>query len=889
MAIVSVFSKTGKELINDINSELVKVTENGSIVKIKMPTSNISGAAKSGNNLVILQKDGNKITLEDFFPAGENVKPTKLVIEDGKFLYEAKYDADHFNGLEFSSVNSIDDVIDGKETSNEINPAVWIVPLLALSAAGIAIATHNNGGDGKSSSKPVDPVEPVEPDKKTQVEFDKEVAKIKPELVLTKLDALKAAIEVLKAAPTAENIASVKAAKDALTEELFILQGKVTAFDELVKSADLNKLNTTEAKLLLDKIASEMGDAVSTSENANEIISIVSDLLEQVVGLDSAFTAMKDVLVLSETAKTQPSEANIQAAQEALSVLQANLAEIKASVEVSLNAAAEKGISTAVLKEQADVAFGKVESEINTIIESMQAAEANLAAVNDAYAKLTDYNTKVLSAENKVKEANLAIEAAKKAKDEAIKANNLDKVDEINAQIKAANEGLVTAKQSLNELIEIRDEAVKSIENISKDVADNHKPNVNELKDISVKPSEPIDKGIVVKESKGIFEAIKDGLTSFKDMANNEFKEFINKVLASKPVEVVKDVIQGIKNAVKNIADTVWSQIKAPVQVVKEVIKGIKDYFAEVGGFVKGGIKIGADSVKEVISGAIKVFKDGVNSIVENVKKTIHDSIKDMKLTDWINPVKVGGLIKDIIVGGIKSGVKAVWDTIKSVPGKGLDFIVQKIKDMGSLVGDSVVNKFHIVKDSVQEIIKILGDAFIKIPFDNLVKPILEALNPLNAIPKIGSVIWGTIKDVVGIIKSLKDIPEKSIDIVKNIVKDIMDSFKGDKVTEGNGEEVKVFLKEITDTLEAHSNEVAKVNENKSTDEIKTVDEVKESSVYGLNELLSDNNTEINLDALAPKEGIPSFATSSEALAETQIFVNQPMIEDQTNPVSMVA
>lgn len=883
---IDVLSKTGKELTSSSSANVIKVPEPGAIVKVHMPANGISGAVKSGNNLVLLQKNGDKITLEDFFPAGKDVPPTKLVIADGDHLYQANYDSDSFSGLEFAAVGSIDEVINGEAAGDgSLNPAIWIVPLVVAGIAGIAIAASGGGGGGGKSGgdKPIDPVKPVIPDKKTQAEFDKEIAKIKPELTITKLDALKAAIEALKAAPTAENIANVKAAKNALTEELSALQGKVVAFDAQIKAAEANKLDTTEAKALLEKIASETGNAGKLSENADEIVSIVSDLLDQVAGLNTAFTTMKEVLAASETAKTQPSEKNLQAAQEALSALQAKLAELKTGVEASLKAAAEKGISTVDLKAQADASLGKVESEINTIIENMHIAEANLAAVNDAYAKLTDYNTKILSAENKVKEANLAVEAAKKAKEDAIKANSLDKVAEINAQIKAANEGLVTAKQGLNELTTARGEAVKAIENISKNVADSHKPNVSDLKEISVTPSEPIDKGILVKESKGIFEAIKDGLTSLKDMANSEFKEFVDKVLASKPVQVIKDMIQGVKDTISKIGSTIWSQIKAPVEAFKAGFKGVKDFILEIGSVIKGGIKLGIDTVKEAISGGFKILKDGISDVYQAVKKSTLDALKDMKFTDWINPIKVIGLAKDVVVNGIKAGIKAAWDAIKVIPGKGFEFVVQKIKDGAKLVADHISNQFHTVKDSVQEIAKILYTAFIKNPFDTFVKPILDMLNPLKAIPKWTSIILDTIKDGVDILKSIKDIPGKGIEIIKGMISDILDSFKGDKVSEGNGNEIKVFLKDVTDALETHTDEMVK-----GSDEIKVLDEVK-NAVSEIKDLLSDNNTEINLDAIAPKEDVAVITPAIESPAENNVFVNQPLLDDQTNLVSMVA
>lgn len=889
---IDVFSKAGKELIYS-NANVIKVPQSGSIVKVNIPTNTISGAVKSGNNLVILQKNGEKITLEDFFPAGENAEPTKLVIADGEYLYQANYDSDNFSGLEFSAVSSMDEVISGEGTDQGVNPAVWIVPLVVAGVAGIAIAASSGGsggggGNDGGSDAGKKPVTVVGPDDKSQAKFDEQVAKTEADLTVTKLDALKAAVEALQAEPTAENLAKVQDAKAALAEELTALQTKVTAFEAVTKAAAENKLNTSEAKALLEKIASEMADATTVSENADTIAKAVSDLLDYVSGLDTAFTTMKDVLTASEAAKTQPSDTNVESVREALTTLQSKLAELNAGLESSLTPAAEKGIATDTLKAQADAALNKVESEIGTITANLEIAEANLAAVNDAYAKVTAYNEKVPAAENKVKDANLAVEAAKNAKEQAIKSNSLEKVDEINAQIKAANTDLIGAKQALNELTTAREDAINAIEKVSPDVAASHKPNTDNLKDVNVTPSEPIEKGIIVKEAKGIFEAIKDGLASFKDMANSEFKEFVDKVLASKPVDVVKDMIQGAKDAISNIGSTIWTAIKAPIEAFKVGFKGAKDFISETGNIIKSGIKFGVDTVKEAIAGSFKIFKDGISDVYQAVKKTALDAIKDMKITDWINPVKVIGLGKDIVISGIKAGIKATWDAVKAFPVKGFEFVVQKIKDGAKLISDHVSTQFSTVKDSVQEIVKILHTAFIKNPIDTFVKPVIDALNPFKAIPKWGSIIIESIKDGIDILKSLKDIPGKGIEIIKDMISDILGSSKGDKIAEGDGNEIKAFLKEITDAPETHTDEVAKVSDGKATDEINVTDEVKEPA-FELNELLSENNTGINLDAIAPKEETVIVSVPSEAQAETQVFVNQPMIDDQANLVSMVA
>lgn len=131
-----------------------KFTQPGSTVRVEMPRGELIGSQKVNNDLILVTKNGENVSLENFF-ATENGLKNKLVLDDGGSLYQAEFDAQNFAGLGFTPVASMSDVVAAEEAAGAgISTAAWVLPLVGLAAVGAGVAIYNNrsSSDNGSSS-----------------------------------------------------------------------------------------------------------------------------------------------------------------------------------------------------------------------------------------------------------------------------------------------------------------------------------------------------------------------------------------------------------------------------------------------------------------------------------------------------------------------------------------------------------------------------------------------------------------------------------------------------------------------------------------------------------------------------------------------------------------
>lgn len=128
-----------------------KLTQPGSTVRVEMPRGELIGSQKVNNDLILVTKNGENVSLENFF-AAENGVQNKLVLDDGGSLYQAEYDAQNFAGLGFTPVASMSEVVAAEEAAGAgISTAAWVLPLVGLAAVGAGIALYNNNKSGSDS------------------------------------------------------------------------------------------------------------------------------------------------------------------------------------------------------------------------------------------------------------------------------------------------------------------------------------------------------------------------------------------------------------------------------------------------------------------------------------------------------------------------------------------------------------------------------------------------------------------------------------------------------------------------------------------------------------------------------------------------------------------
>src|SRR5690606_22915460 len=135
MQITVVQKASGSEETIEVGSELQLSAP--SVVELRVGPEQVADYQRSGNNLVIMLKDGSSLTIVDFF-GGEGTERNEIVLVDEHGVsWWGQYEAD-WKGFDFAEIDS-DPVAAGAF------PLAAILGGLAAVGGGIALAT--SGGD----------------------------------------------------------------------------------------------------------------------------------------------------------------------------------------------------------------------------------------------------------------------------------------------------------------------------------------------------------------------------------------------------------------------------------------------------------------------------------------------------------------------------------------------------------------------------------------------------------------------------------------------------------------------------------------------------------------------------------------------------------------------
>lgn len=138
MANISIIARSGT-LTSNVVGETANVSSPG-IVKLKINPQDIAELDRSGNDLIITLKDGEKITIENFYKVDAQGNGSELVFEDQNgALWWVK---DPEAGLHFAPLEDINDLM--LVQSSDHSALAWGLGILG--AAGIAVAAASGGG-----------------------------------------------------------------------------------------------------------------------------------------------------------------------------------------------------------------------------------------------------------------------------------------------------------------------------------------------------------------------------------------------------------------------------------------------------------------------------------------------------------------------------------------------------------------------------------------------------------------------------------------------------------------------------------------------------------------------------------------------------------------------
>lgn len=832
----------------------IKISQPGATVKISIAKEMIRGAQKDGNNLILLEKEGGSITIEDFFKTEGTLKNKLILDEDGK-CYEAKYSAENFTGLAFFPVKQ---EADDSANHGEMSTAAWLVPLLVATATGIGIAIHNNNSgsshsDGSSNSK-----------EKQMLREAQKIAESKDSALINAQKTLTEAVKAMQVNPSVSTIKAVEEASAAVKTAMDALNKASETLKSAIAAAKAKGVDTAAAEKIQKQTVDDKSSAENVMENAAKLVKTATSLLDEsaTATAEQAKLEFKFASDAATAANKQPSQVAIDNAKAKLSTADATLAKLHTQIEQLtqlIAQAKEQGFNvdsvTTRLKDlqtqqsilsQESKALASSVAEAEQSVQDLDVARKAVDAANEA-AKLAG-GQKTQAAEKLV--------AALALKEEVLKNNQINRVDEVNKAISEANKSLDAARKAAEAA---NTAAAKANADIDK---------INALVDPSLKPAkvaavdapdlQAINKGLQVDDNKTFVESVEVFVKSLIDSVSNVWQTITN----SKSLEFLNKVVTEITSGIKNFSEVLGDKVVAVVKAFKIVEKALVDFFINKPiDFFKDVISITWQKITEAISETFSTIKSGFDAVISGVGKAIGDALKDMSLLDWVNPSKWVGLIKSVIFNSVSNIFKNVIDVLKTIPEKIVDFFMNAMSKYAGAFADKISGKFDVVKNAVTDVVKTLFDSFIKNPIEKLLSPILEKItdflsHPIESMQKLVSGITDLVKDAFNIIKNIVDLPCKWIANSSQLIKDIYNSFKGDQVKNGDGSELNKL--------------VEKMLGDQQSDAYKAVNSLLKST---------SNSGDINLNKLVPETSTSKVPSATESVSSSN-YHSTPAFDD---------
>lgn len=778
--------------------ERYNITQPGVIVKVAVPKGGVIGSQKVNNDLLLVMKDGEKVTLGNFFASEGDVK-NKLVLDDGEGLYVADYNVQNFAGLSFTPIASMSEVAVGEESS--VSTAAWVIPLVGLAAIGAGVAVYNARSDDDNTNNTAS-------GGSTQSEAQAlSNAKIALDAQSVSLDAaqsqLDAAVLAMKETQDETSVAAVNEAKIALDEAALALKTANSEYQTAINNAKAKGIDTTAAEQAESAAQQSIASATEASESAVTLTETALQLIA--AATEEAFTGVQLSLASTqsdvELAKCQPTEENVGSCSQYQEQADQSLAEMQVLIDELaqlIQNAQELGFNVSICNSLLSRMQTQCDETGLSIAETIAQAQQNKLDLDTANEAVLAAQEAMDTAVQQKTDAAGQLDAALALKAEVLANNQLDRVDEVNLTIAQANAALaaaVVAADNANAAVTAAEEAIAKI---STDVEAELIPET--VASIDVSDLQSIDSGLQSDTHKTFMEALQDFAQSFIDSAKAIFQQ----ILDSKPVEIIQTVVSDILAGIGAIGDVLATKIGAVVESVKIAFGAAGELIGTEANFFGELFSLGLATVKGALSGVFTTVTDGIGAVISGITQGVSDALSGMTLVDWINPLKWVGLVKDVIVNSVGNVFTNIVEVITALPGKFIDAVTDKIAQLGDALGTKFSEAFTTIKDSVTDVLKTLFDAFIQNPFDTLLKPIIEKVtdlisNPADSISSLISAIVETVKDGIDIVKSLLGLPGEILDNVVKLVTDIIDSFGSDSVVNGDGTEIQDLIKNALD------------------------------------------------------------------------------------------
>ncbi|WP_268800452.1 BapA/Bap/LapF family prefix-like domain-containing protein [Pseudomonas huanghezhanensis] len=113
------------------------------VVQMPVAPSHVASVSRSGQDLTVVLKSGERVTVSNFFNTDPNGVRSDMVFqsEDGT-LWQAEYSADAFNGFTFDEISSLDTLLADAGVIGSATPTFAIAGLGLLGVGGAAAASE---------------------------------------------------------------------------------------------------------------------------------------------------------------------------------------------------------------------------------------------------------------------------------------------------------------------------------------------------------------------------------------------------------------------------------------------------------------------------------------------------------------------------------------------------------------------------------------------------------------------------------------------------------------------------------------------------------------------------------------------------------------------------
>ncbi|QXI18036.1 BapA/Bap/LapF family large adhesin [Pseudomonas hamedanensis] len=133
-----------------------------SVVQMPVSPDQLASTSRSGQDLIVNLKSGEQIRISNFFVASPDGVANDIVFQgEDATLWQARYNAEPFNGFTFDEIGSLDELIAGVGVVEGATPAWAIAGLGLLGAGGAAAAAGGGGGGGGGGASSGDATPPA--------------------------------------------------------------------------------------------------------------------------------------------------------------------------------------------------------------------------------------------------------------------------------------------------------------------------------------------------------------------------------------------------------------------------------------------------------------------------------------------------------------------------------------------------------------------------------------------------------------------------------------------------------------------------------------------------------------------------------------------------------